>query len=482
MNDTSSTELDNNKYFQERVKTLETLELDGKLERYPHKFHVTMELNELRDKYNYLSNGEHVESDTLSIAGRITNIRSSSSKLVFFSINGNGASLQVMCNLKFYKKGDDDFLKMMSLLRRNDVIGVTGFASRSKTGELSIVPTECITLLSPCYHNVPLPGTLVDVETRYRARYLDMMVNTNVATVFRTRAKIIKFIRDFYDSRGYVEVETPTLNIIPGGANAASFVTHHNDLHTNMFLRIAPELYLKQLIIGGLDRVYEIGKNFRNEGVDLTHNPEYTAIETYCAYVDYEDLIKTTEELLSSMVKKICGSYKIPYVLKNGDDVEIDFTPPFARYPMIKTLEEKLNTKFPEDLTTQEANDFLIELLKTHNLTCGEPLTTVRLLDKLVGEVIEPLLVNPGFITDHPQITSPLAKWHRSEPGLTERFELFIAGRELCNAYTELNSPFIQRKMFQSELKGRDAGDDESQPVDEGFCVALEYGLPPTGI
>jgi lysyl-tRNA synthetase, class II len=478
----------NTNYTKQRVETLEALERDGKLECYPHKFQVTCELTEFRAKYEALTNGQHLETEKVSVTGRISAVRASSSKLVFYTIHSNGATLQVIANLALYGDNDAAHFELMTtvVLKRGDVIGVTGHPARSKSGEPSVMATRVL-LLSPCLHNLPHPNTLDDLETRHRNRHLDMIVNQRVAETFRMRARIISFIRRFYDSRGYVEVETPMMNIIPGGANARPFVTHHNDLHTNMFLRIAPELYLKQLVVGGLDRVYEIGKNFRNEGIDKTHNPEYTAIETYCAYDDYEDVIRSTELLLSSMVKELTGDYVINYTVPGSDDGEtppvthrIDFTPPFARYPMIKTLEEKLGVQFPVDLTTPETNTFLRELLAERGLRCGEPLTTVRLLDKLVGEYIEPLLVNPGFITDHPQITSPLAKWHRAQKGLTERFELFVAGRELCNAYTELNNPHVQRQMFQSEAKSREAGDDESQPVDEAFCVALEYGLPPT--
>jgi lysyl-tRNA synthetase, class II len=468
----------NRNYYKNRVEQL-TSNLN-KFECYPHKFEVTFQLNEFREKFSNLKDNESIEDMILSVAGRIISKRSSSSKLFFFTIKGNGETLQIMSNFNLYENKEEFFELNDSILKRGDIVGVTGYPTRTKTGELSIVPKKLI-LLSPCYHNLPHPNTLTDIETRYRNKHLDLIVNDKIAPIFITRAKILKFIRNFYDSKGYIEVETPTLNILPGGANARPFITHHNDLHMNMFLRIAPELYLKQLVVGGLDKVYEIGKNFRNEGIDLTHNPEYTAIETYCAYVDYNDIMKSTEELLSSMVLEIKGTYIIDYILKDGTPCKIDFTPPFKRYSMIETLEEKLNVKFPIDLYSDETTQFLKDLLNKLNLKCGEPLTTVRLLDKLVGEYIEPLLINPGFITDHPQITSPLAKWHRSKPGMTERFELFIAGRELCNAYTELNNPFKQREMFLSEQKGRDEGDDEAQVLDEAFCTSLEYALPPTG-
>jgi lysyl-tRNA synthetase class 2 len=468
---------ENQSYYETRCASLKKLESEG-LITHPHKFDVTLSFQEFRARYQHLKNGEQDE-DSVGLAGRITSKRSSSSKLFFYDFFNDGEALQIIANHKVYREQDKFGEINDTILKRGDIVGVFGIPARSKTGELSVIAFK-LTLLSPCYHNLPHPNTLTDMETRYRAKYLDLITNTNVANTFKMRAKIIKFIRNFFDSRGYVEVETPIMNILPGGATAKPFITHHNDLHANMFLRIAPELYLKQLVIGGLNRVYEIGKNFRNEGIDLTHNPEYTAIETYAAYSDYEDTMRTTEELLSSMVKELTGSYVIPCTMKNGDKCEIDFTPPFRRFPMIETLEEKLNVKFPTDLASQETNTFLRDLLKKQGLVCGEPLTTPRLLDKLVGEYIECDLINPGFITDHPQIMSPLAKGHRSKPGVTERFELFVCKFEICNSYGELDDPFIQRERFLSEAKGRDDGDDEAQPIDEAFCVALEYALPPT--
>jgi lysyl-tRNA synthetase class 2 len=246
-------------------------------------------------------------------------------------------------------------------------------------------------------------------------------------------------------------------------------------------MRIAPELYLKQLVVGGLDRVYEIGRQFRNEGIDLTHNPEFTTVEFYWAYQDYQDLMKVTEEMISGMALTITGSYKVPYQPdKSKPPVIIDFTPPFKCINLIEGLEAATKLKFPEDLYSKEANTFLSNLCHEKDIPCGEPRTTARLIDKLVGQYLEAGIVNPTFICEHPEIMSPLAKFHRTKKGLTERFELFVLEKEVCNAYTELNNPLIQRARFAEQLKDKDAGDDEAQELDEGFCTALDFGLPPT--
>jgi lysyl-tRNA synthetase class 2 len=336
------------------------------------------------------------------------------------------------------------------------------------------------------------------------------MLNQQVRNNFFTRSKIINYVRRFLDERGFLEVETPMMNLIPGGAAAKPFATFHNDLKQEMFMRIAPELYLKQLVIGGLDRVYEIGRQFRNEGIDLTHNPEFTTFvhtllahlhgrarfvgarmvrrfslgflhcrfclrpcscEFYWAYADYEDLMKVTEQMISGMVYSIHGTYKITY--KPSDEYEareVDFTPPFRRVNLIEGLEEAMNVKIPEDLAAPETNAFLQQLTVKYDVNCPEPRTTTRLLDKLVGHFLECQATSPMFICEHPEIMSPLSKSHRSKPGRTERFELFVLEKEICNAYTELNLPMVQRARFLEQAKDKDAGDDEAQAMDEDFC------------
>ncbi|GMH69256.1 hypothetical protein TL16_g12102 [Triparma laevis f. inornata] len=474
-------DLDPTQYYSNRVNAIQKMEKSG-LNPYPHKFHVSHRVPDFITEFANLEDGARDESKTVTVAGRINSVRGQG-KLYFYDLKGDGEFVQIMSDLKTYES-EEGFGEIHRSLKRGDIIGCTGFPGKSKTGQLSIFPTSMI-LLSPCLHMLPKKvgerDAITDQETRYRQRYLDLICNNDNRKIFEIRAKVISYIRRFLDERNFLEVETPSLCLLPGGATAKPFKTFHNDLSQEMFMRIAPELPLKKLIIGGLERVYEIGRNYRNEGIDLTHNPEFTTCEFYQAYADYEDLMQMTEEMVSGMVKQVCGSYVIQFSPKPGaPEVEVDFTPPFKRISMISGLEEVMKIKLPA-LDDPNCDKKLAAILKERNLECVPPHTTARLLDELVGEYLEDNIVNPTFITEHPEIMSPLAKYHRSKKFLTERFELFVAGRELCNAYTELNNPAVQRERFLEQAKFNADGDDEAMCLDESFVVALEHGLPPTG-
>ncbi|CAM0875340.1 unnamed protein product [Alopecurus aequalis] len=506
-------ETDPTQYYENRLKMLDSLRSTG-IEPYPHKFDAGISIADYIAKYNSLGSGEHLLTVSESLAGRVMSKRVSSSKLFFYDLYGDGVKVQVMAGASCSEMAETEFSEYHSVVKRGDIVGIIGYPGRSSRGELSIFARSLI-LLSPCLHMLPnqrtgrcttvvgkitrakaaadcwVPGiernteayVLKDQETRYRQRYLDLMVNHQVRHIFTTRSRVISFVRRFLDELNFLEVETPMMNLIPGGASAKPFVTHHNELNMDLYMRIAPELHLKQLVIGGLDRIYEIGKQFRNEGIDLTHNPEFTTCEFYMAYADYNDLMDLTETMLSSMVTDLTGSTKIKYHANGADNppIEIDFTPPYRRIDIMQELKSVAGLDIPVDLSGNEANEYLAAICAQYGVKCSPPQTTARLLDKIIGHFLEATCVNPTFIINHPEIMSPLAKWHRSWSGLTERFELFINKHEVCNAYTELNEPLVQRQRFEEQLKNRQSGDDEAMALDEAFCTALEYGLPPTG-
>ncbi|WP_139905920.1 lysine--tRNA ligase [Clostridium thermarum] len=416
-------------------------------------------------------NFDELENQTVTVAGRLMSKRVQG-KAGFSDIHDRDGKLQL------YIKIDDvgeEKLKEFKTFDLGDWIAVTGFVFKSKTGEVS-VHIKDFQLISKSLK--PLPEKwhgLKDPDLRYRQREVDLISNPEVKETFIKRTKIIRAIREFLDNRGYLEVETPILSPIAGGAAARPFITHHNALNIDMYLRIATELYLKRCIVGGLEKVYDMGKNFRNEGIDIRHNPEFTMIELYEAYADYYDMMELMENLIAEVCQKVNGSMKVTY-----QGTEIDFTPPWRRLTMVDAVKEYAGIDFNEIKTDEEAQ----AIAKEKHLEFKKDLkdcTKADVLNALFEEYAEEHLIQPTFIMDYPKEISPLTKKKRGNPDFTERFEGFIYGREVCNAYSELNDPIVQRDRFNQQAKERELGDDEAYVIDEEFMSALETGMPPTG-
>jgi len=460
------------KYEKDRLDQFSKMD---NFDPYPHTFPITITFQDYINKYGSVENASRHKDLVECVAGRVLEKRNSGKKLFFYTVMSNGLTIQYLADISEYED-QSQFLNDNNLIHRGDIIGVRGFVGKSKKNELSIYPLK-LTLLSPCYKFLPKQFYgVTDPDIRIKKRHLDMIANQKIIGTFKTRSFIIKEVRNFLDNQQFVEVETPILSTKFGGANAKPFTTFHNALNKDMFMRIAPELYLKRLVIGGLDRVYEIGKQFRNESIDTTHVPEFTSIEFYMAYVDYTDLMLMIENLLSILVQKLHNKYQIMY-----DGKMIDFTPPFKKIHILDELKKQTNTDFNFDFNSDEFEQFLNDLCDTHSIECNSPKTVPRLLDKLIGHFIEPQCTNPTFLTNHPLVMSPLAKHDRNNNLLSERFELFVNGTELANAYTELNNHITQEKMFKNQQKDKGNGDDEVPLPDEDFIDALRYGLPPTG-
>ena len=415
-------------------------------------------------------NFDAMEGKPVKVAGRLMSKRGMG-KVSFCDLQDKDGRIQLYAR---QDEMDEAVYKKFKKFDIGDIVGVDGEVFRTQRGEMS-VRAKKITLLSKSL--LPLPEKfhgLQDKELRYRQRYVDLMVNPDVKNNFLVRSKFIKHVRDFMDGRGYIEVETPVLNTISGGATARPFITHHNTLDIDMYMRIATELPLKRLIVGGMDRVYEIGRIFRNEGMDPKHNPEFTTIELYQAYADFNDMMDLFEDLLSSAAQKLLGTYQVQW---QGED--IDLTPGWPRMPMHEAVKQYCGIDFmtvgSDEEAVAAAKSIGVELPETADKTWGNALY------ECFDQKVEEKLIQPTFITMHPVDVSPLAKRSPKDPRLTERFELFICHSEMGNAFSELNDPIDQRQRFQKQVEMRAKGDDEAGMMDEDFLTALEYGMPPTG-
>jgi lysyl-tRNA synthetase class 2 len=462
---------DTNELIQERIKKLERLKEAG-VEPYGGAFAVKDRASEIIDRFGELSKEElEARNDPCTVAGRIITFRNFG-KTAFAHIQDASGRIQIYFS-KDVIVGDKDMFKNLDI---GDILGVKGRLFRTKTGELTVQINE-YTLL--CKSLRPLPEKwhgLKDIETRCRQRYVDLIVNPHVKDLFTKRSMLVRAIRRFFDDKGFLEVETPMMHQIPGGATARPFKTHHNALGIDLYLRIAPELYLKKLLVGGYEKVYEINKNFRNEGISAKHNPEFTMLEFYMSYKDYKYLMDFTEELIPFLCKEINGDLRIPF----GDDSEegegeiIDFTPPWPRMTMVDAMEQQ--GVDPEVFkSVEKAREFAAK----KNIDVHKKATHAKVLDEIFSKKVEPKLIQPTFITDYPIELSPLAKRKKDNPGFVERFELFIGGREVANAFSELNDPIDQKERFQEQVEARNQGDEEAGFMDEDFLRALEYGMAP---
>ena len=450
-----------------RMQKLERLREAG-VDPFPHNFKPTNYSNEIKDQFKVLENKDVI------VAGRIMAMRKMG-KASFFHIEDSDGRIQV-----YIKKDEvgDSLYNIFKLLDIGDFIGVNGFVFKTKTKEIS-VHAKSITVLAKSIRPLPIVkekdgetfDSFEDKEQRYRNRHLDLIVNPEVKEVFRKRTIITSALRSYLDNEGFLEVETPVLQPLYGGANARPFKTHHNTLDQTLYLRIADELYLKRLIIGGIDKVYELSKDFRNEGMDRNHNPEFTMLEWYEAYSDYNDQMNRVEDIIRFAANSI-DKMKFDW-----GDVSIDLSKKFDRKSYLDLLKDATG----EDLLEADIKK-LRSVCKENSIEISNKENYGQLLDELMRRLVEPNLTQPVFIIDHPREISPLAKSHRSgEVKLVERFELFIGGAEFANSFTELNDPLDQRKRLENQAKLREKGDDEAQPIDENFIEAMECGMPPTG-
>lgn len=452
-----------NEQMQVRINKMHQIEEHG-WKPFGHKFEVTNYSADINQHFEELAANETV----VRVAGRIMAIRGHG-KTCFMDMQDKDGRIQL------YVRKDaigEEKYALIKLLDIGDIIGVSGTVFRTHMGELSVKAVD-VEILSKSLR--PLPEKwhgLKDVDTRYRQRYVDLIVNPKVRRTFVLRSKIIKSLREILDDNGYLEVETPIMNTIPGGAAARPFITYHNALDMQLYLRIATELHLKRLVVGGFDRVYELGRVFRNEGIDIKHNPEFTSVEIYQAYGDYTDMMDLTEKIISEIAQKVLGTMKITY-----EGQEIDLTPPWPRLSMIEAVAKYTGQNFEGVTDVETARKMADAIHVEYEPTFG----VGKIINACFDEYVEDKLIQPVFITGHPKEISPLAKSNPDNPEITDRFEGYIYGREMCNGFTELNDPIDQRERFLKQVEDRNAGDEEANMMDEDFLNALEHGLPPTG-
>ncbi|WP_077614588.1 lysine--tRNA ligase [Caenibacillus caldisaponilyticus] len=450
---------------REKLKKL----IDKGINPFGERFERTYTAQKMKEEFGAMSRGELGEKEyPVRLAGRIMTKRGKG-KAGFAHIQDLTGQIQIY--VRKDAVGDEQY-ELFDSIDIGDIVGVEGVAFKTKVGELS-VKVKDFKLLTKSLR--PLPDKfhgLRDIEQRYRQRYLDLIMNQEVQETFITRSKIIRHIREYLDGLGFLEVETPMMHNIPGGAAARPFITHHNALDIPLYMRIAIELHLKRLIVGGLEKVYEIGRVFRNEGVSTRHNPEFTMLELYEAYVDFHDIMELTENLIAYVAGKVLGTTKITY-----GEHEIDLEPKWRRAHMVDLIKETTGVDFWQQMTDEEAR----RLAKEHGVAVTDNMTFGHVVNEFFEQKVEETLIQPTFVYGHPVAISPLAKKNEKDPRFTDRFELFIVGREHANAFSELNDPIDQRKRFEQQVKERNEGNDEAHMMDEDFLEALEYGMPPTG-
>lgn len=439
------------------------------LDPFGKRFERTHQTDEIISTYGELEKEDLEEKEiNVTIAGRIMTKRGKG-KAGFAHIQDLSGQIQIY--IRKDAVGEEAY-EIFNTADLGDIIGITGEVFKTKVGELSI-KVKSFELLTKALR--PLPDKfhgLKDIEQRYRQRYVDLIVSPESKKTFITRSKIIQAMRRYLDDQGYLEVETPTMHSIPGGASARPFITHHNALDMPLYMRIAIELHLKRLIVGGLEKVYEIGRVFRNEGVSTRHNPEFTMIELYEAYADYQDIMTLTENVIAHCAKEVLGTTTVQY-----GEYEVNLEPKWTRLHMVDAIKEYTGADFWKEMTVDEAR----ELAKEHNVEINDHMQYGHIVNEFFEQKVEESLIQPTFIYGHPVEISPLAKKNDDDPRFTDRFELFIVAREHANAFTELNDPIDQKERFEAQLKEREQGNDEAHMMDEDFIEALEYGMPPTG-